>query len=1004
MRANVRRHLLCGVALLSSQPLLAQQASGEDAAAQTKRLGAQSEAGREAAAPATPDGATGNDIVVTGSRIARPDFAAPNPIVSFDAANIRESGNTNVTTFLQRVPALTNSIDSTRSAGNAQADGAIGQAGLNLLDLRGLGTNRTLVLVNGRRHVAGQFDTAAVDINTIPTDLIERVDVLTGAASAVYGADGVSGVVNFILRRDFDGFAARSQLGTSSSRGDAGNRFASAILGRNFAGGRGNVTIAYEYNAEDPLSNDDRSYLRSPKRIFFVNNANYDPSQPGSYAQIPVADNRYLPTYFDGTTQQPGGSYRNILKIGDQFFRGDGQPYTFGPQGATPDYTQGGDDTPVAGYIGDIVPRTRRHAANILAHFDVSDAFKISAEGKFVQVTARTLSSYSGTYSSPDGSGYNAPISLDNPFIPATLLAAAQAAGLTALQVNRNNFDLPRRGEEDRRRTWRGVIDVAGRITDHASYDVSYTYGRTDLRATKLNDRLADRFTDALDAVRDSATGQIVCRSAAARAAGCVPQNPFGETTSDATGFGYFLADPVSRARIEQHVVNATLTGDFGQFFVLPGGPVQFAAGGEYRKEKSRFRPAQSLVDGGVFYQFDEPVLLTPSSGSFDVKELYGELNAPLLKDKPFAYLLSAGAAGRYSHYSTIGSTKTYQFNGVYAPVEDVTFRGSYGRSVRAPNIAEIFRPRTGFSDFVTDPCYLANRGQGTQFREANCRALVTAAGGNPDTFSAANNPDANLNIPGVQQGNRDLKAETARTWTAGIVLRPRLVPRLQIGVDWYDIRIRDAISLATASDVANLCVDLPTTDNPYCAAVGRRAGTGYVSSYIQQPQNVAAFKTAGLEANASYRIDTARAGRFDLRLVGGYLHRLEQLPLPGAVVVDNVGQPFRPKYNVVFSPVWALGKLTVAYNLRWQDGTRRFSRIETDGNPSYVDPRYFRFKDLWQHDLQLDLAVNDVFSAYLGATNLADRKPDIGFGTNVPISPVGRFLYAGARIRFARD
>ncbi|WP_394658343.1 TonB-dependent receptor plug domain-containing protein, partial [uncultured Novosphingobium sp.] len=742
---------------------------------------------------------TDDTIVVTGSRIRRRDYAAPNPIVSFDAASIAQSGNTNVTAFLQRVPALTNSLDSTRTAGNSQTQGAVGQVGLNLLDLRGLGPNRTLVLVNGRRHVAGQADSAAVDINTIPTDLIERVDVLTGAASAVYGADGVSGVVNFVLRRDFDGISARAQMGISE-HGDAGNRFASIIAGRNFAGGRANLTVAYEYNADDPLANDDRSYLRSANRANFVNLNGYDPSKAGSYQKGPVRDIRY-----------PDSSTYGIVDIGGVRYRGDGRIYTPGTVLENDGYSTGGDDTPVAGYIGDIYPKTERHAVNLLGRFEASDAFKVSIEGKFVQSTARSFAGYGGNYP--------ATVTLDNPFIPANLLAAAQQAGLTSIDISRNNFDIPRRGEEDRRRTYRGVIDVTGRISDHATYDAYYTYGRTDVRATNLNDRLSDRFTAALDAVRDPATGQIVCRSAAARAAGCVPVNTFGANTVDPASYGYYLSDPVSNARLEQHVVNASISGDFGALFQLPGGPVQFAFGGEYRRESSRFRPAQELLDN-VFYQYDEYVIPTPSSGKFDVWEAFGELNLPLLKDRPFAHLLSVGAAGRYSDYSTVGSTKTYQFNGVWAPVVELTFRGSYGQSVRAPNIAEVFRPRTGDSDYITDPCYLGNRGDGTQYRAANCAALIGSAGGDAANFTSANNPNANINIPGARQGNANLKAETARTWTAGLVLRP--LPRLQIALDWYDIRIKDAINTANASTVAALCVDQPTTDNPFCDAISR--------------------------------------------------------------------------------------------------------------------------------------------------------------------------------------
>ncbi|WP_394657622.1 TonB-dependent receptor, partial [uncultured Novosphingobium sp.] len=217
--------------------------------------------------------------------------------------------------------------------------------------------------------------------------------------------------------------------------------------------------------------------------------------------------------------------------------------------------------------------------------------------------------------------------------------------------------------------------------------------------------------------------------------------------------------------------------------------------------------------------------------------------------------------------------------------------------------------------------------------------------------------------------------------------------------LDWYDIRIKDAINTANASTVAALCVDQPTTDNPFCDAISRQAGSGYIDSYIVQPENVAAFRTAGLELNAAYQVDTANLGTFDMRLVGGYLHRLEQIPTIGADVQDNRDQPFRPKYNLTFSPSWSLGALTVNYNLRWQNGVRRFERVATDGNPSYVDPQYFRFKELWQHDIRAQYEVGDAFAFYAGVNNFTNQKPDIGFETNVPISPVGRYFYAGAKM-----
>jgi len=967
MMRSYRRALLSGAVLLAA-PLAQGQTAPTPTTAET--------------APQGEADTNDADIVVTGSRIRRPDYEAPNPIVSFGAADLQQSGNTNVTSFLQRVPALTNSLDSTRTAGSNQLDGSFGQVGLNLLDLRGLGPTRTLVLVNGRRHVAGQPDTAAVDINAIPTDLIDRVDVLTGAASAVYGADGVSGVVNFVMKRDFDGIAARSQFGVSD-RGDAATRFASLVAGRNFAGGRANVTLAYEYNADEPLANDDRDYLAASKRQYFVNVDGYDPTRAGSYQKAPLGNLRY-----------PYSSNQGIVYIGDQTFRGDGAIYTPGRFLANDGYSIGGDDTPVAGYIGDIFPRTRRHAVNALAHYDASDAFKISVEGKFVQSTITSFSGYGGNYP--------ATIALDNPFIPATILDAARAAGLSSVDVNRNNFDIPRRGETDRRRTWRGVVDVAGKLNDHASYDVYYTYGQTDVRATKLNDRVNTRFLEALDAVRGPG-GTIVCRSAAAQAAGCVPVNTFGGNTVDPASFDYYLSNPISNATIAQHVVNASLSGDFGQAFTLPGGPVAFAVGGEYRRESSRFTPAQALVDN-QFYQYDEYIIPTPSTGKFDVREAFGELNAPLLKDRPFFHLLSVGAAGRYSDYSTIGSTRAYSFNAIWAPIRAISFRGSYGRSVRAPNIGELFRPTTGSSAFFSDPCYIGNRNLGTATRAANCTALITSLGGNPATFTAQNNPDATILIPGSVSGNPGLKVEVARTWTAGVVLRPDFVPGLSIGLDWYDINLRDAINnpdAGAANSIAELCVDQPTLNNPFCTQISRRQGSGFISGYTIQPANVSAFRTAGAELNVAYRVRTTRAGTFDLRLVGGYLNRLEQVATPGAAVENNVDQIFRPRWTATFSPTWTDGPLTLSYNLRWQNGVRRFGRFETDGNPTLVDPRYFRYKALWQHDVQAQIAIDPDFAFYGGVNNAADQKPDIGFQTNVPVSPVGRYFYAGAKVRF---
>ena len=970
-RIHRRRRLLTGAALFIVSPAYAQTipAAPEAPAAATQQAD-------QATGDVDPAAST-TDVVVTGSRIARPDYAAPNPIVSFNTAAIQESGNTNLTNFLQRVPALTGSRDSTATAGGNGTYGTFGQTGLNELNLRNLGTNRTLVLVNGRRHVAGEANTAAVDINSIPTDLIDRVDVLTGAVGAVYGADGVTGVVNFVLKRDFDGLSGRAQLGISD-RGDAGNRFVSVIAGKNFGEGRGNVTLAYEYNRDEAVANDDRAFLRQDRRKYLIPNdadVGDDPNVPDN---ILVGDLRYtdispLGAVFVGSEANP-----SLDGLGRAYDRGTPAAY----------YFTGGVSTGVAGfYQGDILPQTERHTVNLLSHYDVSDALKLSFEGKFSQTRAQSFGQYTETYYSP--------VALTNPLVPTSIYNAAIAAGADSLHVNRDNIDFGRQGESDLRRTYRGVVDASGRISDHATWDAYYEYGRTDVGITKINDRLAKQYNDAIDAVAGPG-GTVICNPVNNPGAGCIPISLFGPGPATPEQLGYFLVDHKSHARITQQVASASVSGDFGQFFELPGGPVAFAFGGEYRRESSRFDPSAPLL-AGLFYGGDEPALVAASRGHFDVKEAFGEVDVPILKDVPFASLLSVGAAGRYSHYSTVGNTDTWQFNGTYAPVRDVTFRGSYGKAVRAPNIGELFQPALGTQAFFTDPCTPQEINNGTQYRAANCATTLAAVGA---TVSPSLQTGSLIN--GTASGNPNLNPERATTWTAGVVLRPRFLRGLTASFDWFDITLKDAINTVDAGSLANLCVDSPTAPNQFCDAIVRAQGTGIISNFTVGALNVAQFRSAGLDMNIDYLLRTARAGTFDLRLVAGYLNRLQLIGIPGAPVDNQLDQPFAPKWTANVSPTWTLGGLSVNYNLRWHDATRAFSRTATAANPDVAEKRYLRFDALWQHDVQVQYRLDNGFAFYGGVTNLTDQQPDpASYATNVPISPIGRFLYVGAKITY---
>ncbi len=969
--------LLTGLALLSAQP-----------------ANAQATANTAPAAAGTTD-STAADIIVTGSRIVRSDRATPNPIVSLDRSAIDGSGRTNLTDFLLRVPALTGSRDNTQtSGGNASSAQPFGNVGLNLLNLRNLGVQRTLVLVNGRRHIAGTFDSAAVDVNAVPLDLVERVDVLTGSTSAIYGADGVSGVVNFVLKRDFEGVTGRIQSGITT-RGDNGTRFGSLAIGRNFDNGRGNIALALEHAEEDRVTNDDREYLRQNRRQYLIPN-DAAANDPQAFHNVLVGDLRY-------PNESPVGAF-DVDGDGVADFNGLGLAYRPGAPASY--YTNGpSDDTPVAGfYSGDLAPQINRTSLNLLAHYEFSDAFKPFFEAKYVFSRATTFDYFNSIY------GYAVPVT--NPTMPASVRAAVLAAGLEAATVNRDNLDYGRHGESDARRTWRAAGGARGQLGTHANYELSYVYGRTDVRITKINEIIADRYYAALDVVADPRGGGLTCRSnidpAAATAtaavtftpgasSGCRPVSLFGAGPIDAQALSFFQGLDVSRARVTQQVATAFISGDFGQFVTLPGGAPQFSIGGEYRRETSRFEPSANFANGRIL-SYNLPQTVSATGGAFDVKEAFAELNLPVLKDAPFASTFSLGAAVRISSYSTVGRTETWQLNGVYAPVADVRFRGSFGQSVRAPNIGELFSPQTGTFAFVTDPCTPDQIGNGSQSRGRNCTAILDALGV-PANARGTTDLQTGSFIFGSQSGNRSLRAESARTWTAGVVLRPRLVPGLSLSIDWYDINLRRAITQVQPSDLANLCVDAPSINNSFCPAVTRATGTGRVTGFRVQPENVAAFRTAGADLDIAWRVPTRSAGVFDLRFVAGYLHRLEIVSLPGATAINNVDQFGSPRWNFVFSPTWSLGAVTLAYTLRFFDNTRVVARVATDNDPLYAPYGQIRYRPLWQHDIQLAIRAAQKFQMFGGVTNITDQKPDRGNSVNAPVSAVGRALYVGVRL-----
>ncbi|MFC0685030.1 TonB-dependent receptor plug domain-containing protein [Novosphingobium clariflavum] len=971
---------LPALALLSPMQALAQDAEGSDQASE-------------------------QPIIVTGSRIARPELDTPNPVTVVTAQDIANSGTTNLTDYLKTIPALQGSRSSYNSSGDRAG---IGGTGLNLLDLRNLGTQRTLVLIDGRRQVASVDGTQSVDINTIPTDLIERVEVLTGGASAVYGADGVSGVVNFIQKKDFEGLTARVQNGLSKY-GDAGQRLIAITAGHNFADGRGNFAVAWEHGEEDRLSSHSRKWLDGENKVgFFLNSADTETgnqNNDGIPDYIPLRNIRY------NDTSRQGGIDVDFDGIPD-FVGAQGLPYDPG----TPVplyYQQGGSGTLASDYANDLLPRINRDIVSAVFHFDFSDAFKLYAEGKYANTR-----SYSVAQPTWD---YYLYIPEDNPYIPAAVRPYIDPDNGGVL-VNRDNFDFGRRGEDITRETIRGVLGAKGDLSPNLSYDVSYVYGRSKIRSHYTNNMITDRYYAAIDAVSDG-NGGVTCRvnldpswtpyqpynntrseipPTTFSPGDCMPLNLFGENAAgNQAALDWIMADTIDRTTLTQHVLNGAITGNSKGIFELPGGPISFALGGEYRKEKSSFVADELAAQGLTFTNS-----LGNTKGSFDVWEAFAEVDVPILADMPFAKRLGVNGAFRYSDYSSIGSTNAWKVGGEWAPVRDITLRGTYSKAVRAPNISELYSQVSQTYEFIDDPCgsnYLQN---GTQYRVNNCQALLSSLGvADPSKYDDTRSS----NIAGYSGGNPNLREETAKTWTAGVVIQPSFIPRLSITADWYDIRIKNAINTVDAQTVADLCVDQATLDNQYCSAITRQNGTaggakaGNIISFLTGPLNVANIRTSGLDFALNYVLPTDGYGTFGARVVGNYLHRLKQVPIPGADAVNEayVAANVSPKFQVTTDLTWAKGPVSLDWQVNYMSAMYRYDRQTIASNPDVVAPKYLKLKERFTHDLSMTYDIDDQFQVYGGINNMFDQKPALG-SMNTPISAVGRYFFLGARIKLA--
>ena len=985
-------------------------------------------AAQQQAAATDEDSAT---IVVTGSRIRRPTLDSPIPVTTLSSTDLMRSGNTNIGEVLNRItPALAPTYT------QANSTSGIGTSGLNILDLRHLGPARTLVLVDGQRHITSNEGEFLIDVNTIPDDLIDRVDVVTGGSSAVYGSDAMSGVVNFVMKKNFEGASLNAQGGITS-HGDRGTYKLSGTFGKNFADGRGNIAVALEYDRANPL---DFTQRASQTGAFAGRNQFQLVDSPAIDNTTP--DRTFLTGvhsfgYSDGGTFIPyeGGSIRTCDSVAAACLpNGFPRVFLFQPDGTLKETNYGKDFRPVGSNnnqggdgstlenTGVLDPGYKRYVANLLGHFDVSDAFRPYINAKLVRVisTQETEPTFSqggpqGVDETPVNYLIYTPISLDNAFLTPqakSLITSLLPAGSNFFNLNRNNVDLGSRGENDRRDTYRIVGGVEGTFNDDWHYDVAVNYGHLNTFYKFTNNRLEQNFYNSIDAVFNGA-GQIVCRinQNTITDPACHPIDILGNFGTQQTAaerqaaLNYFNTTSTRHGKASEFDVNGSVQGDTSQIFSLPGGPIRFAIGGEYRRETASYHYDPVVTSGGTFLNSIQPF----NPPSFRVTEGYAEVDVPIIKDRPFFNELSLSGAGRVARYK--GSTGTvYAYNGgaIYSPVRDIRFRVNYSRSVRAPTLGDLYSSQSQDYASVDDPCDVNFINKGKATRAANCAAAGVPAGYEDSVTRAGS-------LPITDGGNPNLKAERSRSWTYGVILQPRWIQGLALTVDYYDIKISQVISSVDAQTILNGCYDGASLNNQFCALISPRQANGDFatpSALLQSTLNFAAERAKGIDADLSYNRTFNADNKVALRVVGGWVRQNTDYPY-----LDDPSEPLQIK-GTQSEPVWRVHAsadytwkgLTLGYEVQYV-GKQSITDYDTqhkvaDDPGSPFDPYYadrVNYPHEFYHDVRIAYEVNNQFSIYGGVDNLTDKLPPLGLlgtSTDALYDNVGRYMYVGVHVK----
>lgn len=915
------------------------------------------------------------EIVVTGSRIQRRDAESVGALTTLTNQDIAFTAPTSVGDLLQALPSVGVSLNSNGTQGTA--------FGVSSINLRYLGSaegsgNRTLVLVDGHRFVnavGGRGFRDFVDLNTIPLGIIDRIEVLKDGASAIYGADAIAGVVNIQTKRNVEGFEANVRLGITD-RGD--NENYSGYLNWGASGDRLSTLLSVSYNNTKPILTSERKITRRALTPLTAP----PPSNTGLFALPRLAANPFFgtPAGFAAAaspiTPVPGTTAIGVGAAADDAFRVATLPADdFNP------LTQGLYATGPSERVGLFGRVSYEVADNLSARVEALYSWRNS-----LQLFSPPLLDIRGSngFQIAANQAFN-PFGTANGVPVANALAfgadpSVPAASRAAFRVQRYLPEVGNRGSEQTINTYRVAAGLDG------TFELAGEW-RFDAFASFSKNQAAFGSSNQLNL--ENVYRGLLSPAACAAIAGCVQVNVFGPLTEAQAD--YIRFNGIDRQTTEQ--TNFAL--NVGrELFELPGGPLGLAAGYEYRKERAVDVPDPIGAARSTVLPFvnGEPQLPTttvtrsPTRGAYDIHEVYAEVHAPLLADRPFVHSLDLDAAVRYSEYSTVGGKATTKFGLAYRPVEDLLLRGTYSQGFRAPSILELFQGERQINFQGVDPCNGGGAGK------PGCAGVPS--GYNQAQFN-------NGLIAGVTAGNRDLDPETADTYSVGAAFTPSFLDGFSLTVDWFEIKVKDAIATNSATNILNSCANTGV----FCNLI-QRGSLGEVTRLTQAVVNLARIEVAGVDATARYAFDTG-IGRFEAAVDVSYLDKFRTfIPQPnGTISVDErAGKSDLPRSTF---PHWkgqgtlryASGGFDAGWKTRYIGKSRDIPNNAVNGG---------KLTDVFYHDVQLGYTLAGTETNFaLGMDNVFDRQPPASAANN-PINfdiytydIRGRYLYAKVSTRF---